>query len=128
MYGLLITISILVAILLIIVVLLQSSKGTGLAGTFGGAAGGFGTMFGSRRTADFLSKSTWWLGGALIVLSIVINLFFLPGQTTSEQRESIIQGAHSSQAVPTAPALPAQSAPAQSSGQSQQPQSGGNGK
>lgn len=62
-------------------------------------------MFGSRRTADFLSKSTWWLGGSLLVLAVVINLFFLPGQTTSEQRESIIQGSQSQQA-PTTPNLP----------------------
>jgi preprotein translocase subunit SecG len=105
MYTLLITISIIISILLIIVVLLQSSKGGGLAGSFGGA-GQFGTVFGTRRTADFLSKATWWLGGALLVLAIVINLFFLPGQISVEQRESIIQ--RDRQTVPTAPALPQQ--------------------
>ena len=78
------------AILLIIIVLLQSSKGGGLAGTFGGA-GGMGTMFGSRRTADFLSKASWWLASALALLAIVVNLFFLPGRTTQSERESIIQ-------------------------------------
>ena len=59
MYNLLIFISIVVAVLLIIVVLLQSSKGGGLAGSFGGV-GQFGTVFGTRRTADFLSRATWW--------------------------------------------------------------------
>ncbi|MCL4547592.1 MAG: preprotein translocase subunit SecG [Bacteroidetes bacterium] len=112
MYSLLMLISVLVGILLIIVVLLQSSKGGGLAGSFGGS-GQFGTVFGTRRTADFLSKATWWLGGALMVLAVVINLFFLPGQTTSAQRESIIQGGRQ-QAVPTAPALPQQKPPTQS--------------
>ncbi|PKL83818.1 MAG: preprotein translocase subunit SecG [Ignavibacteriae bacterium HGW-Ignavibacteriae-3] len=105
MYTLLITISVIISVLLIVVVLLQSSKGGGLAGSFGGS-GQFGTVFGTRRTADFLSKITWWLGSLLMVLAIVINLFFLPGQTTSEQRESIIQGGK--QTVPTAPALPQQ--------------------
>jgi len=105
MYTLLITIAIIISFLLVVVILLQSSKGGGMAGITGGAGGNFGNMFGSRRTADFLSKSTWWLGGSLLVLSIVINLFFLPGQTTSEQRDSIIQGAQSQQA-PTTPALP----------------------
>jgi preprotein translocase subunit SecG len=104
MYALLIAFSIIIAILLIIVVLLQSSKGGGLAGSFGGM-GQFGTVFGTRRTADFLSKITWWLGGALLVLAIVINLFFLPGQTTAT-KDSIIQG--SKQSVPTAPSLPQQ--------------------
>ena len=106
MYTLLISVSVILAILLIIVVLLQSSKGGGLAGSFGGS-GQFGTVFGTRRTADFLSKITWWIGAALLILAIVINLFFLPGQTTSAQRESIIQGG-GRQSVPTAPALPQQ--------------------
>ena len=117
MYPLLITISILIAALLIVVVLLQSSKGGGLAGTFGGGGGQFGTVFGSRRTADFLSRATWWLAGALLVLTIVINLFFLPGSITSDQRESIIQSG-GQQAVPQTPVLPQQ--------QSTQPPASGN--
>lgn len=104
MYTLLIVISIIISILLIVVVLLQAGKGEGLAGITGGAGGSFGTVFGARRTADFLSKATWWLGGSLIVLSIVINLFFLPGVATQTERESIIQS--SQQRVPTTPALP----------------------
>ncbi len=106
MYTLLIFVSVVVAILLIMVVLLQSSKGGGLAGSFGGA-GQFGTVFGTRRTADFLSKLTWWLGGSLLILAIVINLFFLPSQTATSSRESAIQGG-GRQSVPTAPALPQQ--------------------
>ena len=105
MYTLFITFEMIIAALLVIVVLLQSSKGGGMAGITGGASN-FGTMFGSRRTADFLSKSTWWLGGSLFVLALVINLYFLPGQTSSEQRESIIQGSNQMQQAPTTPVLP----------------------
>jgi len=108
MYTLLITLSMIIAVLLVIVVLLQASKGDGLSGTIGGGAGGFGTVFGARRTADFLSKATWWLGGLLLVLAIVINLFFLPGQTTSGERESIIQSS-GQQTVPSTTTLPQQS-------------------
>ena len=107
MYTLLITLSMIIAVLLVIVVLLQASKGDGLSGTIGGGAGGFGTVFGARRTADFLSKATWWLGGSLIVLSIVINLFFLPGQSTSGERESLIQSS-GQQTVPSTTTLPQQ--------------------
>ena len=108
MYSILIVLTTVIAILLVIIVLLQSSKGGGLAGTFGGA-GNMGTMFGTRRTADFLSKATWWLGGSLAVLTIIINLFFLPGQTSADQRESIIQsGQHT---VPQSPSLPPQQTP-----------------
>ena len=105
MYSFLVVISSIIAVLLMVIVLLQSSKGGGLAGTFGGA-GNMGSMFGTRRTADFLSRATWWLGGTMAVLAIIINLFFLPGQTTKEQRESIIQS--SGQQVPQNPTLPQQ--------------------
>jgi preprotein translocase subunit SecG len=109
MYSILIVLTTIIAILLIIIVLLQSSKGGGLAGTFGGG-GNMGTMFGTRRTADFLSKATWWLGGSLAVLTIIINLFFLPGQSSTEQRESIIQGS-GQHTVPQTPSLPPQQTP-----------------
>lgn len=108
MFTLLVTISVIIAVLLIIVVLLQSSKGGGLAGSFGGV-GQFGAVFGTRRTADFLSKLTWWLAGSLMILAIIINLFFLPGKMGDKQKESIIQS--SKQSVPTTPALPRQTAP-----------------
>jgi len=105
MYTLLISAAVILSFLLVIIILLQSSKGGGLAGTFGGS-GNFGTVFGSRRTADFLSKATWWLGSAVLMIAIVTNLFFLPGQTTSEQRESIIQSTAPVQSVPLTPTLP----------------------
>ncbi len=85
--------------------LLQASKGDGLSGTFGGAGGSLTSAFGSRKTADVLSKTTWWLGGGLLFIAIIVNLFFLPGQTTDAQRKSIVQQAAANE-VPTAPALP----------------------
>jgi preprotein translocase subunit SecG len=104
----LVTIASTISVFLIIVVLMQASKGDGLSGTFGGAAGSMGSMFGARRTADFLSKATWWLGGLLAVLAIAINLFFLPGQATANQRESIIQQSGRQQ-IPQVPSLPSES-------------------
>lgn len=109
MYLLLVTICAIVSVFLIIIVLMQSSKGGGLAGTFGGA--GMGTVFGTRRTADFLSRATWWLAGILAMLAIITNLFFLPGQSSSEQIESIIQ--QNRQNVPQTPSLPQQNNPPQ---------------
>ncbi|HLG31826.1 MAG TPA: preprotein translocase subunit SecG [Ignavibacteriaceae bacterium] len=105
MYTILVLVAAIAAVLLIITVLLQSSKGGGLAGTFGGA-GNMGAMFGSRRTADFLSKATWWLGGIVAILAIVINLFFLPGKVTQEQKSIIQQTGR--QTVPETPTLPQQ--------------------
>ncbi len=107
MYSLLIIIATITSVFLIIVVLLQSSKGSGLAGTFGGSGGGnVSTMFGTRRTADFLSRATWWLSGIVAVLAVVINLFFLPGQTTVEQRSIIQQSGRTN--IPETPTLPQQ--------------------
>ena len=105
MYSILVLIASIAAVFLIIVVLMQSSKGGGLSGTFGGG-GGMSSMFGTRRTADFLSKATWWLAGAVAVLAIVANLFFLPGKVTQEQR-SIIQES-GRQNIPQTPSLPQQ--------------------
>ncbi|MGE5499481.1 MAG: preprotein translocase subunit SecG [Syntrophothermus sp.] len=103
MYTLLVTLAVIIAVFLIISVLLQSSKGGGLAGGIVGGAGNISTMFGTRRTADFLSKATWWLAGSLLVIILLVNLFFLPGQR-ADQRESIIQKGR--QNVPTSPAVP----------------------
>ncbi|MEK7263383.1 MAG: preprotein translocase subunit SecG, partial [Bacteroidota bacterium] len=79
MFTLLLIIEFIVSFLLTIVILMQASKGGGLAGVMGGSQAG--TMFGVRRTADFLSKSTTILASVFIGLCIVINLFFLPGKT-----------------------------------------------
>jgi len=51
---------VIVCIALVLVVLLQSSKGEGLAGSaFGGGGGGIsGAVFGGRGAATFLSKAT----------------------------------------------------------------------
>ena len=118
MYSLLVGLSAVISVVLMIVVLMQASKGEGLSGTFGGAGGGMSTMFGSRRTADFLSKATWWLGGSLAVLAIVINLFFLPGQSAAGQKETIIQQS-SNQQIPQTPSLPQQN-PSNTPSQGQQ--------
>jgi preprotein translocase subunit SecG len=111
MYGLLIAVEILASILLIVVVLMQSSKGGGLAGSFGGAS--MGTVFGVRRTADFLSKATWILSAIFIGLCLIINIFFLPGK--KEAAESVIQRGATPTSVPrpTAPRTLPQTTPAQ---------------
>ncbi|MGA9365287.1 MAG: preprotein translocase subunit SecG [Bacteroidota bacterium] len=102
MFGILVSVEVIVSILLIVVVLMQSSKGGGLAGTFGGAQ--IGTVFGVRRTADFLGKITTILAGIFLVLSLVIN-FLLPNRMQSS--ESILQRGVAPRQVPP-PQLPAQ--------------------
>jgi len=89
MFGFLIGVELLVSILLIVVILMQSSKGGGLAGTFGG--GSVGMVFGVRRTADFLTKATQILAGVFLLLSLLINIAFLP-RSGGSGTESVIQG------------------------------------
>ncbi len=60
-------------ILLILVVLVQNSKGGGLASNFAGS----NQYMGVRKTADFLEKSTWTLAIILLVLSL-FSIFVIP--------------------------------------------------
>jgi len=53
--------------LLIIIVLVQNSKGGGLAANFASST----QVMGVRRTADFLEKATWTLATALLVFTLV---------------------------------------------------------
>lgn len=57
-----------VSILLIIIIMAQNPKGGGLSGTFGGTSS---AQFGVQRTNDFMEKSTWTLGIAVVVLIIL---------------------------------------------------------
>ncbi len=76
-----ISILILIAsILLIFIVLIQNSKGGGLASGFSSS----NQIMGVRKTTDFLEKATWGLAGAVIVLSIVITVFIPSSQQTSQ--------------------------------------------
>lgn len=116
MYTFLVSVEILVSILLMVVILMQSSKGGGLAGTFGSSS--MGTVFGVRRTADFLSRATTILATIFIALCLIINIFYLPGSTDSG--ESVIQ----SGTPTTAPApIPPVSQPA-ATPNTQQPPTG----
>ena len=84
----LITIHVLISALLMIVVLLQSSKGGGLAGAFGGS-GGMGAIFGSRGTATFLSKLTTVLAVLFMLSCIGQSLYSRAG--SGGTRTSIVR-------------------------------------
>ncbi len=60
MVPFLVVLHVLISVSLVLVVLMQSSKGDGMAGTaFGGSMGG--AVFGGRGAGTFLSKATTWL-------------------------------------------------------------------
>lgn len=64
------------SILLTLVVLVQNSKGGGLAANF--ATGN--NTFGVRQTADFLEKATWTLAIAILVLCLLGTTFISTGR------------------------------------------------
>ena len=99
LFNLLIGLHVFVCLVLILVVLLQSSKGSGLAGAFGGAGGQ--TMFGGQETATFLSRLTTYLAVAFMLLSLV--LAFMSARRTSEGARSVVREA-AQQNQGTAPA------------------------
>ncbi len=78
------------SILLMLVVLVQNSKGGGLASNFSGN----NQYMGVRKTADFLEKSTWTLAIVLLVLSL-FSIFVIPrtsavdGVVDTELRDQI---------------------------------------
>ncbi len=85
--GIYILISVLIliaCILLILVVLVQNSKGGGLAANFGST----GQIMGVRKTADFLEKATWYLAISLLVLSLVSILVIPRGTSTTGTKDT----------------------------------------
>lgn len=66
----LVVLTVLVSILLIIVVLIQKSKGGGLASNFAGS----NQIMGVRRTNDFIQKTTWTLAIIILALSILSSV------------------------------------------------------
>lgn len=77
-YTLVIILTIISAILLIGVVLIQKSKGGGLGSTFASS----NSILGVKRTNDVIEKITWWLAGIICALSI-LSVFVAPALTTT---------------------------------------------
>ncbi len=76
MYHFVSILIIFVSVLLVLVVLVQNSKGGGLASNFSGS----NQVMGVRKTTDFVEKATWTLISTLFVLSFVA-VMFLPKET-----------------------------------------------
>ncbi len=84
--NILLVIFIPICILLILVVLLQSGKGGGLSGAFGGA--GAQPFLGARGTADFLSKLTIYLAIGFISLALILSITYGPSRSFRVKEEA----------------------------------------
>ena len=67
MYTLFVILIVLASFCMIGIVLIQESKGGGLASAFSSA----NSSFGVRQTTNFIEKTTWTLAAAMVIISII---------------------------------------------------------
>ena len=118
LYTLFVILIVLAAIMMVFIVLIQESKGGGLASNFSS----YNQIGGVRKTTDFIEKSTWGLAIAMVLFSIVCA-YVAPKATTSE---SVIERSATEDSSTNPNTLPGfgasqnkQSAPAQKGGAQQ---------
>lgn len=77
MYTILVIVQVIVALGLVGLILLQHGKGADAGAAFG--SGASGTVFGSRGSANFMSRATSWLATAFFVVSLALA-YLIQGQ------------------------------------------------
>lgn len=115
-----ITILILIAaICMILIVLVQNSKGGGLAAGFSSS----NQIMGVRKTTDFLEKATWGLAVTIIALSIFAAKFTVKRSAMPQSQIEVAQPAplSPSTAPDMNPGLPLPTQPVPETPQQEQP-------
>ncbi len=98
MYSVLLVLIVLAAILMCFIVLIQNSKGGGLASGFSSS----NQIMGVRKTTDVLEKTTWTLAAVMVVLSVVSS-YTLPNASNKSSviiEESQKENQANPQAIP----------------------------
>lgn len=93
MYLLLVILMLLASVLMCFIVLIQNSKGGGLASGFSSS----NQIMGVRKTTDFLEKATWTLAAAMVVFSIA-TAYVLP-TVSSKSGDVIMEQAQQQEAT-----------------------------
>ena len=83
--------------------MVQNPKSGGLSSSFGGG----GQMGGIKKTTDFLEKTTWVLGGSLIVLILLSTLSFNGSTGGSKLVDENVAPATEKSAIPAPATTPA---------------------
>ena len=91
MYTLLVILIVAASVLMCFIVLIQESKGGGLASGFSSS----NQIMGVRKTTDFIEKTTWGLAIAMVVLSVA-SAYVAPVASSSE---SVIEKAATEQST-----------------------------
>lgn len=84
MFILFIVLIVITCILTILIVLVQNSKGGGLASNFSSS----NQYMGVRKTGDFLEKATWSLGTALILFCLLAGVTIPNSEEAANSRLS----------------------------------------
>ena len=79
MYLLCVSLIVLASVLMCLIVLVQNSKGGGLAAGFASS----NQIMGVRKTTDFLEKATWSIAVFMVVIS-VLAAYSLPSRQSVE--------------------------------------------
>ncbi|NMA73571.1 MAG: preprotein translocase subunit SecG [Bacteroidales bacterium] len=93
MYLLLTILIVIAALLMCFIVLIQNSKGGGLASGFSSS----NQIMGVRKTTDFLEKATWGLAIVIVVLSIG-TAYILP-RSASEEGSVLMEKAKQEESI-----------------------------
>ena len=116
MYTLFVILIVVAALLMIGIVLIQESKGGGLASQFSG----YNQIGGVRKTTDFIEKATWFLAGFMVLVSVCCAYVApqagnessvmenyqapnLPGFGASQQKDAAAPAAAPATEAPAAP-------------------------
>ena len=84
-YTLLVILIVIAAILMVGIVLIQESKGGGLASSFAS----YNQIGGVRKTTDFIEKTTWALAAFMVVVSIACAYVAPRGENESTLIDTI---------------------------------------
>ena len=123
MYTFLVILMAIVAVLLGVVVLLQSGKGGGLAASFGGSGSSTDTFLGGRQAATLLTKASWTLGGIFLGLAIILSILSAQSREPASVLEGEFQPAATPEQAAPAPLLPLTPADSPAEGGGQTPPS-----
>ena len=113
MYNLIVILIVAASVLMCLIVLIQESKGGGLASGFADN----NSMLGVRKTTDVIEKTTWGLAAAMVILS-VLSVAFLGSPKTAtgtimeQATEQQATNPNNLPAIPQGEAAPAAEAPA----------------
>lgn len=101
MFTLIVGIIIFIAVLLVLVVLAQNSKGGGLSNIAGGSSAS--NIIGVKKTGDLLEKLTWAFVIGIMVLSLATNFITPNTGTRNDLLDRAGEGAAPATSLPITP-------------------------